>query len=671
MRFLSPYRWRLLAAGLLLVGVASLPAAGKDDWLPITPEELALKDNPASPGSAAMILYREASFDDSDRFSTYYYRIKVFTEVGRERYADVQILYREDLEYVDSIKARTIRPDGTVVEFAGPVYDKVLYKKRRTKYLVKAFSFPEAEVGSILEYKFTLRWPDYVFLVPRWTIQEQLYTRRARFHFRPYLAGSYHLSHSRSSARTYVKAPRVLWTSYLPGGQAPQVDEYNNVSLELANIPGFPEEDFMPPADQLKWRVEFFYIYADIQSVDDFWQREGKEWNEIVEKFIGKSKGVEREASSLVSGGDSAEARLKRLYARAQQVRNLTFARGKTEEEAKREKLKENKSAQDVLVNGYGTRSEVNRLFVALARAAGFPAAVARVSERDEFIFQKNLLDWEQLSGEVAVVAVEGKELYFDPGTPLCPFGLLAWEKSGVAGLRLDENGGVFIKTPVPEPGQAQVERQAELSLDAEGALTGTLRLAFHGRQALKRRGEASEEDEVARRQKLEDEVKGWLPPAAELELKQMSGWENAEEPLRAEFRLRLAGFASSTGRRWLVPASLFPAQWQERFQQTQRAQPIQLEFPFEHTDEIVIHLPAGAQVESLPKPQNRDSSLGRYELTLENAGDTLRVRRRLQVKGFAYSREFYSLLRGFFNAVRAGDGEQAVLQTVEVGQRE
>src|SRR3990170_3398222 len=105
MRFLSPYRWRLLAAGLLLVGVASLPAAGKDDWLPITPEELALKDNPASPGSAAMILYRE------------------------------------DLEYVDSIKARTIRPDGTVVEFTGPIYDKAVYKKRRTKYLVKAFAF--------------------------------------------------------------------------------------------------------------------------------------------------------------------------------------------------------------------------------------------------------------------------------------------------------------------------------------------------------------------------------------------------------------------------------------------------------------------------------------------------------------------------------------------------
>jgi len=663
---------RLLAVCLLLVGLAGLPAAGKDDWLPITPEELALKDNPARPGAPAMILYRELTSDDSDRFLTSYYRIKIFTDAGRDEWADVEILYLDELQFVDSIKARTIRPDGTVVEFTGPIYDKVIYKKRRTKFLVKAFTFPEAQVGSILEYKYTLRWGDNVFLpAMRWTIQERLYTRRARFYYRPYTAGSYHFSHSRVSARSHMGAPRVLWTAYLPGRQAPQADQYSNVTLELADIPGFPEEELTPPEDQLKWRVEFFYIPTNIQSGDDFWQRAGKDWNKFMEDFIGKRKAIERAAADIAPPADPPETRLRKLYARVQQIHNQTFARAKTEEEEKREKLKENKTVEDVLANGYGTSWDLSRLFVALARAAGFPASVVRVSARDEYIFQKDFLDWWQLSDEVAVVAVEGKELYLDPGTSLCPFGLLAWEKSGVAGLRLDENGGVFIKTPVPEPGQARVERQAELSLEADGTLAGTLRIAFHGRQGLKRRGEASEEDEVARGKRLEDEVKGWLPPAAELELQQMSGWENAEEPLRAEFRLRLAGFASSTGRRWLVPASLFPAQWQGRFQATQRSQPIQLEFPFEHTDEIVIHLPAGAQVESLPKPQRRDSSLGLYELTLESAGDTVRVRRRLQVKGFAYSREFYSVLRLFFNAVRAGDGEQAVLQTVEVGQRE
>ena len=31
-----------------------------DDWQPISPDDLALKDNPKSPGADAMILYRES-----------------------------------------------------------------------------------------------------------------------------------------------------------------------------------------------------------------------------------------------------------------------------------------------------------------------------------------------------------------------------------------------------------------------------------------------------------------------------------------------------------------------------------------------------------------------------------------------------------------------------------
>ena len=35
-------------------------AARADDWLPVAPEDLALKDNPASPGVDAMVLYRNS-----------------------------------------------------------------------------------------------------------------------------------------------------------------------------------------------------------------------------------------------------------------------------------------------------------------------------------------------------------------------------------------------------------------------------------------------------------------------------------------------------------------------------------------------------------------------------------------------------------------------------------
>ena len=55
----------------------------KDDWLPIPPEDLALKDNPLNPGAHAMILYRENSIDAKASSVVEYDRIKIFTEEGK------------------------------------------------------------------------------------------------------------------------------------------------------------------------------------------------------------------------------------------------------------------------------------------------------------------------------------------------------------------------------------------------------------------------------------------------------------------------------------------------------------------------------------------------------------------------------------------------------------
>ena len=64
-----------------------LRAPRAPDWLPIAPEDLAMKDNPKQPGLDAMILYREVIDDvskakhrgDSEQE---YVRIKIFTQEG-------------------------------------------------------------------------------------------------------------------------------------------------------------------------------------------------------------------------------------------------------------------------------------------------------------------------------------------------------------------------------------------------------------------------------------------------------------------------------------------------------------------------------------------------------------------------------------------------------------
>jgi hypothetical protein len=76
-KFLIP----LIPACALLVSGTPAKAA---DWPPISPADLAMKENPAQPGAHAMILYREEIVNGRNQFDSFFNRIKIFSEEGKK-----------------------------------------------------------------------------------------------------------------------------------------------------------------------------------------------------------------------------------------------------------------------------------------------------------------------------------------------------------------------------------------------------------------------------------------------------------------------------------------------------------------------------------------------------------------------------------------------------------
>ncbi len=147
-------RCRYLASiSLFLLCVTTTPrsAPAGDDWQAIAPEDLALKDNPASPGAHAMILYRESMVDANQGSVREYMRIKIFTEEGRKE-ANVEIPFVKGFDDIQDVRARTIRPDGTVVNYEGKPFEKTVVKVSGYKVLAKTFTLPEVQPGCIIEY---------------------------------------------------------------------------------------------------------------------------------------------------------------------------------------------------------------------------------------------------------------------------------------------------------------------------------------------------------------------------------------------------------------------------------------------------------------------------------------------------------------------------------------
>src|SRR6516164_2579395 len=176
----------LLPCLLLLPLIASAkPAFAYDDWQPISPDELKMTSEPAAPGAAAIILYREEKSDDNENFQYHYYRIKILTDEGK-KYADVKIPYDNKYFHIADIKGRTIHPDGTVIPFDGKVLDGTFVKERHLKILQKTFTLPDVQVGSIIEYKYRRRWEQGIAFSARWMVQEDLFQKHALFSYAPY-----------------------------------------------------------------------------------------------------------------------------------------------------------------------------------------------------------------------------------------------------------------------------------------------------------------------------------------------------------------------------------------------------------------------------------------------------------------------------------------------------
>ena len=244
------------------------------------------------------------------------------------------------------------------------------------KYMAKTFTLPDVQVGSILEYYYTTDLSENFIFNSRWILSNELFTKNAKFSLKPYTSDYVHVN------------VRWIWNLLPPGTAQPAEAPDHVINLEVRDIPAFQTEDYMPPENELKSRVDFIYSEdAFEKDPDKYWKKLGKKRNDQLESFIGKRKAMEEAVAEIVSPGDSPEVKLQKIYARVQQIRNTSYEVRKSEQEQKRDKEKDPGNVETIWKKQYGNGQELTWLFLALARAAGFEASGMWLADRSQLFF--------------------------------------------------------------------------------------------------------------------------------------------------------------------------------------------------------------------------------------------------------------------------------------------
>src|SRR5947209_675714 len=638
---------RCLLALLLCSSLLCFADDKPQDWLPVTPQDLQMKEVPGDPGASAIQLYYADFIDHKKKNESLYYRIKVLNNKGL-KYANVEIDSGESWGVKDlkDLQARTIHPDGSIVPFSGTPFEKTVFKGKGIKLTELTFTLPEVTVGSIIEYKYRIEWKhqggsDY------WILQHDLFTVKEEFNLRAEPPSPQH---------------QVKWVRLATEANPTPADK-ENTSLKLENIPAFIPEEYMPPEYNYKPSIRFFYLPQHYTYPDVFWNEMSRGFSYFFEDFAGNSKETKAEAQRVIGSETNSEKQLKLLYARAQQVRNLSYERRLSRQEEKREDIKENKHASEVLSRGYGNRNEINILFVALARAVGFNAAMVMVSSRRSRFFNQEVLSLGQFDSFFADVIVNGQHTYLDPGTRFCPYGLLRWMQTSTKGLRPSTWGANFVDIPPFGQEKAVIRRNATMAVAEDGSVKGSLVLQFEGIEALEHRLEAMDNDDAGTKKDLEEEVKAWLPSNAVVKLKDVHGLTGTDEPLIASFDLEVPSFASFAGKRHLLPSYLFLPKRKDAFNHETRKYPLYFPFAFSELDTISFKLPAGFTAESVPAKDDALLPYARYHNTSQLADGQLVTTRTLLFNGIFFETDKFPNLKAFFSKVQALDEQQAVFQ--------
>jgi hypothetical protein len=528
------------------------------------------------------------------------------------------------------------------------VYEKPIVTAASAKLLATTFTLPEVEVGDIIEYRYRRRHqPGYVF-DSRWILSEDLFTSHAKFSLEP----------SRDLSL------RWSWPRGLPTGTPAPVKQGSRIQLETHDIPAFVTEEYMPPADELRYRVDFIYTLDHYPDTDPviFWNKYAKQANSRIDDFVGSSKAMQQAVAQIVATGDSPEAKLRRIYARVAQIRNISYERPKTEQEQEREGRTDARRAEDVWKKSAGDARQITWLFLALVRAAGIQAAPALVPTRDLYFFSPLIMNPNQLNSSLVIVQLDGKDLFLDPGVPFTPFGLLPWNETAVRILRLDKDGGGWLDTPLLVPASARIERKAVLKLTSEDVLEGKVTISYSGIEAAWRRLAQRDEDDTERKDYLESLVQDYIPSGIDAKLTNRPDWTGWDTPLVAEYTMSVPGWMAYAGKRGLLPVSVFGRSEEHAFEHASRTQPLYFNFPYQNDDDVTIELPRGWHVDSLPGARTVDHTVLSYNLAAENNNGSLHLTRTVRVDLMFLGVQYYDQLREFFQTVRTGDAQRIVI---------
>lgn len=395
-------------------------------------EEINYTSVPYEPDANAVVLWEEG---DSKFFgkiieTTYFIRIKILSDAGKE-HSDIRVRYYKgdnNNESINSVKAQISSfPNGqaeTVKVEKDNIYDVDL----GNGYQEMRISFPNVQVGSILEYSFKKADKNLTFL-DGWTFQNSI----------PTLVSSYQIK-----MEPYYDYKMIGQGSNL-SSKAEYSSEYGISKWTLRNLYSLKEEPYMKNYRDYIERIEFQLAqYQTSNNVGLQWNDFLNTWEILGDELIStyrdkgyyRSNPIEKELLDVDLSGDSQMEIARKAY---YYVRDNFTATGV-------DFIYADQYLPQLLKSKTGSPQELSLLLMGILKSQGIKADPVLIGSkgngRSDIVPFPFLTQFDEI---LLKTELDGKDQYLDLSDKDAPFGYIDLDKHVNAGLYLLKDKSMLI----------------------------------------------------------------------------------------------------------------------------------------------------------------------------------------------------------------------------------
>ena len=315
--------------------------------------------------------------------------------------------------------------------------------------------------------------------------------------------------------------------------------------------------------------------------------------------------------------------------------------------------------ASEVCRTGFGDCKGLSNYLCAMMHEVGIPAnyVIIRNDQRPLVTeFPSN-----QFNHAIAQVPLPGDTLWLEcTASAFVPLGYVHEGIAGNDALLIDDNGGHLVKLPSYTPEQNVSYNKAHVTLQNDGSAKVDVDMRYECRQY---------EDMLPLMSRTEQQRRDAMLSGINLSAVTLGDFTFTEHKqsyttphIDVSMQLETRKLANITGSRMFVPVGIFHKITVPRALQ-QRVQPVSIGYGYVDIDTLVVTIPEGYEVETLPQSSSEVTPLGELSQTFEATDNTVTVVTRHLMRNGRYPATDYATLRNLKTAVKRAYDQRIVLR--------